>query len=147
MNLQGQILEAQKAAMKAKEPLRLSSIRLLRTAIKNREIELRRELTDDEVIQVVSSLVKQRRESAQVYRDGGRPELAEKEELELAVLQEFLPAQLTEEEIRDLIETAVAETGAAGMKDMGRVMKAVSAQTVGRADGRQVSEMVRARLT
>jgi len=146
MNLQGQILEAQKAAMKAKEPLRLSSIRLLRTAIKNREIELRRELTDDEVIQVVSSLVKQRRESAQVYRDGGRPELAEKEELELAVLQEFLPAQLTEEEIRDLIETAVAETGAAGMKDMGRVMKAVSAQTVGRADGRQVSEMVRARL-
>ena len=146
MNLQEQILEAQKKAMKAKDTLRLSSVRLLRTAVKNREIELRRELTDEEVMQVISSLVKQRRESAQVYRDGGRPELADKEEKELVVLQEFLPAQLTEEEISQLIEAAVVETGALGMKDMGRVMKIVTARTVGRADGRKVSELVRARL-
>jgi len=146
MNLQEQILEAQKKAMKAKDTLRLSSVRLLRTAVKNREIELRRELTDEEVMQVISSLIKQRRESAQVYRDGGRPELADKEEKELVVLQEFLPAQLTEEEISQLIEAAVVETGALGMKDMGRVMKIVTARTVGRADGRKVSELVRARL-
>lgn len=146
MTLQTQLNDAMKEAMKAKDSLRLNAIRLIRTAVKNREIDERRELGEQEVIAVLSSLVKQRKESAQVYRDNGRPELAEKEELELAVIQSFLPAQLDEAGIRKLIEVAVAETGASSPKDMGKVMKIVSAQTLGRADGKLVSELVKARL-
>lgn len=147
MNLNEQLIEAMKTAMKARDSLRLNAIRLIRTAIKNREIDERRELNDQEVIGVLSTLVKQRKESAQVYREGGRPELAEKEEQELAIIQEFLPTQLGEEEIRAIIEAAVSETGAASMKDMGKVMKVVSGKTLGRADGRLVSELVKARLS
>lgn len=146
MTLQTQLNDAMKEAMKAKESLRLNAIRLIKTAVKNREIDERRELGEQEVIAVLSSLVKQRKESAQVYRENGRPELAEKEEQELAVIQSFLPAQLDEVGIRELIEAAVAETGAASPKDMGKVMKIVSAQTLGRADGKLVSELVKARL-
>lgn len=147
MSLNEQLIEAMKTAMKARESLRLNAIRLIRTAIKNREIDERRELDDQEVIGVLSTLVKQRKESAQVYREGGRPELAEKEEQELAIIQEFLPTQLGEEEIRAIIEAAVSETGAASMKDMGKVMKVVTGKTLGRADGRLVSELVKARLS
>jgi uncharacterized protein YqeY len=147
MNLNEQLIEAMKTAMKAKDSLRLNAIRLIRTAIKNREIDERRELDDQEVIGVLSTLVKQRKESAQVYREGGRPELAEKEEQELAIIQEFLPTQLGEVEIRAIIEAAVNETGAASMKDMGKVMKVVTGKTLGRADGRLVSELVKARLS
>lgn len=146
MTLQTQLNDAMKEAMKAKESLRLNAIRLIKTAVKNREIDERRELGEQEVIAVLSSLVKQRKESAQVYRENGRPELAEKEEQELAVIQSFLPAQLDEVGIRELIEAAVVETGAASPKDMGKVMKIVSAQTLGRADGKLVSELVKARL-
>jgi uncharacterized protein YqeY len=146
MDLHERLNEAMKEAMKARDSLRLNAIRLIRTAIKNREIEERKPLADQEIIGVLSSLVKQRRESVQMYRDNNRPDLAEKEEQELAVVQEFLPAQLTEAEITALIEEAVAATGATSMKEMGQVMKIVSARTTGRADGRQVSEMVKARL-
>jgi uncharacterized protein YqeY len=96
---------------------------------------------------VLSSLVKQRRESADVYRQNDRPDLAEKEEKELAVVQEFLPAQLSRGEVEAIIEEAVAETGAASVKDMGKVMKVVTARTTGRADGREVSELVKSRLS
>lgn len=147
MNLNEQLNEAMKAAMKARDSLRLNAIRMIRTAIKNREIDERRELDDQEGIAVLSTLVKQRKESAQVYREGGRPELAEKEEQELAIIQEFLPTQLGEEEIRAIIEAAVSETGAASMKDMGRVMKVVTGKTLGRADGRLVSDLVKDRLS
>jgi uncharacterized protein YqeY len=146
MTLQTQLNDAMKEAMKAKDSLRLNAIRLIKTAVKNREIDERRELGEQEVIAVLSSLVKQRKESAQVYRENGRQELAEKEELELAVIQSFLPAQLDEAGIRQLIEAAVTETGAASLKDMGKVMKIVSAQILGRADGKLVSELVKARL-
>ena len=147
MSLTDQLTEAMKVAMKAKDSLRLNAIRLIRTAVKNREIEAREALDDQQVIGVLSTLVKQRRESAQVYRDNGREELAVKEEAELAVIQEFLPAQLDETELRAIIDAAVEETGAATMKDMGKVMKIVTARTTGRADGRLVSELVKARLS
>lgn len=147
MSLSEQLNEAMKAAMKARDSLRLNAIRMIRTAIKNREIDERRELDDQEVIGVLSTLVKQRKESAQVYREGGRPELAEKEEQELAIIQEFLPAQLGEAELHAIIESAVNETGAVSMKDMGKVMKIVAGKTLGRADGRLVSELVKARLS
>jgi hypothetical protein len=147
MNLSQQLNEAMKEAMRAKDSLRLNTIRQIRTAVKNREIDERRELDDEGIIGVISTLVKQRKESAQLYREGDRPELAEKEEQEMAVLQEFLPAQLSEDEIRCIVEEAVAETGAASMKDMGKVMKIVTGRTLGRADGRLVSELVKARLS
>ena len=147
MNLQEHLTEAMKEAMRAKDALRLSAIRLIRSAVKNREIEERRELNDQDIVGVLASLVKQRRESAQVYRDNGRDDLALKEEAELAIIQEFLPAQLSETQVRELIEKAVRETGAGSMKDMGKVMKLVSAETTGRADGRMVSELVKARLS
>ena len=146
MSLQDQLTEAMKVAMKAKDSLRLNAIRLMRTAIKNKEIDTRTTLSDEDVIGVLSTLVKQRKESAEVYRANQRDDLADKEEAELAVIQDFLPAQMSEDEIKAAIEAAVQETGAASPKDMGKVMKIVSAQTRGRADGRLVSELVKARL-
>lgn len=146
MTIQERLTEAMKVAMKAKDSLRLNTIRMMRTAIKNREIDTRGELSETEAISILSTLVKQRRESAEAFRTGGRAELAAKEEQELVIIQEFLPAQLDEAGISALIEKAVLETGAASPKDMGKVMKLVSAQTTGRADGRLVSELVKARL-
>lgn len=146
MSLQEQLNTAMKEAMRAKDTLRLNAIRLVKTAIKNKEIEARQEFDDQAVIGVLSTLVKQRRESAQIYRESNRVDLAEKEEQELAVIQEFLPSQLDEGELKVIIEAAVLETGAASARDMGKVMKIVSAKTVGRADGRMVSELVKARL-
>ncbi|MFA5515511.1 MAG: GatB/YqeY domain-containing protein [Desulfuromonadales bacterium] len=147
MSLHERLNESMKEAMRARDALRLSAIRLVRTAIKNREIEARQPLDDQGIVVVLSSLVKQRRESAQMYRENDRVDLAEKEELELAVIQEFLPTQLSPAEIEGFIEAAVADTGANSIKDMGQVMKIVTARTTGRADGRQVSELVKARLT
>lgn len=145
MTIQERLAEAMKAAMKAQDSLRLSAIRMARTAIKNAEIEARGPLDDAGVIRVLSTLVKQRRESADAYR-GVRPELAAKEEQELAILQEFLPAQLDEVELRAIIAAAISASGATGPRDMGAVMKLVTPQTTGRADGRLVSELVKACL-
>ena len=146
MTLKEQLNDAMKAAMKARDDLRLSAVRLVRSAIKNREIDQKKELDDQGVIDVVSTLVKQRRESIRMYQEGNRPELAEKEEAELNVLLGFLPAQLGPEEIEELVSRIIIETGAQGAKDMGRVMKAVTPLTAGKADGRTVSDIVRNRL-
>jgi uncharacterized protein YqeY len=145
MTIQERLGEAMKVAMKAQDSLRLSAIRMARTAIKNAEIEARGPLDDDAVIRVLSTLVKQRRESAEAYRTV-RPDLAAKEEQELAILQEFLPRQLDGAELQAIIEAAVSAAGASGPRDMGAVMKLVTPQTTGRADGRLVSELVKARL-
>ncbi|WP_029916506.1 GatB/YqeY domain-containing protein [Pelobacter seleniigenes] len=146
MTLKDRLTQDMKEAMKAKQPERLGTIRQLRGAIKNKEIELQKELDDDGVIAVVSTLVKQRRESAQMYADNGRPELAAKEEAELAVLQEYLPAQLGEEEIRELVKAAIAEVGATSIKDLGKVMPLVMGRTKGAADGKVVNQLVREHL-
>lgn len=143
MTLKDRLTQDMKEAMKAKQPERLGTIRQLRGAIKNKEIELQKELDDDGVIAVVSTLVKQRRESAQMYADNGRPELAAKEEAELAVLQEYLPAQLGEEDIRELVKAAIAEVGATSIKDLGKVMPLVMGRTKGAADGKVVNQLVR----
>ena len=145
MTIQDQLTEAMKAAMKAKDSLRLNAIRMARTAIKNAEIDVRQELDEAAVTKVLSTLVKQRREAAEAYR-ATRPELAEKEEQELAVLQEFLPAPFSDAELETLIAQAIAECGANSMRDMGAVMKRVTPQTTGRADGKRVSELVRRKL-
>lgn len=143
MALKDILNEAMKAAMKARDNLRLSAVRMVRSAVKNREIDTRTELDDQGVIDVISTLVKQRRESIRMYREGNRLELAEKEELELAVLLEFLPTQLSPDEIDAIINQAILDTNAGGAKDMGRVMKAVTPLTAGRADGKIVSDAVR----
>jgi uncharacterized protein YqeY len=145
MSIQDQLLEAMKVAMKAKDSLRLSTIRMARTALKNAEIDTRQELDAAAAIKILSTLVKQRREAADAYRET-RPELAVKEELELTILQEFLPAQLSEGELAELVAKAVTESGASSMRDMGAVMKLVTPQTTGRADGKLVSELVRKQL-
>jgi len=147
MNLKDQLATAMKEAMKAKQVDRLSTIRQLRSAIKNKEIEIGKELDDDAVISVIGTQVKQRREAAQVYRDNGRPELADKEEAELAVLQEYLPAQLSQDEINVIIAEVIAEVGATSPKDLGKVMPQVLARTKGAAEGKLVSQLVREKLS
>ena len=146
MTLKERLNQEMKQAMKARDSLRLTTIRMILTAVKNREIEQKKELDDREVTAVLSTMLKQRREAADAYRKGERDELAEKEEREIEILQDFLPAQLSSEEIGKVIDSAIEETGASSMKEMGAVMKIVSGRTAGRADGKVVSEMVRKRL-
>lgn len=147
MSLKDQLTNDMKEAMKAKQAERLGTIRQLRSAIKNKEIELGKELDDDAVISVIGTLVKQRREAAQMYSDNDRPELAAKEEGELAVLQQYLPAQLGEAELREIVAAVIAETGAESLKDMGKVMPQVMARTKGAADGKLVNQLVREQLS
>ncbi|MEA3465066.1 MAG: GatB/YqeY domain-containing protein [Thermodesulfobacteriota bacterium] len=147
MSLAQRLTEAMKEAMKSKQSLRLGVIRLIRSAIKNAEIDKKIVMGDPEIIAVMSTMLKQRRESAQVYRENERIDLAEKEEQEIEVIQEFLPQPLSVDEIKQLVEQAITDVGATSMKQMGAVMKQVTVQTVGRADGRQVSELVKSCLT
>jgi uncharacterized protein len=136
-----------KAAMKSQEAGRLSTLRMVKTALKNREIDKMAALTDDEAIKVLQSLVKQRRDSIEQYRQAGRPELAEKEAAEIGVIEVYLPAALDEAIITKLVEEAIAETGASSAKEMGAVMKAVMAKMAGQTvDGKLVNQLVRARL-
>jgi uncharacterized protein YqeY len=146
MTLKIQLDNAMKAAMKAQDDLRLSAVRMVRAAIKNREIELRAELDDRAVIEVLATMAKQRRESIKMYREGNRPELAEREEAELAILHEFLPTQLSAEEIDRIVAQVIQEIDAHGMKDMGKVMKVITPLTAGKADGKAVNEAVRKQL-
>lgn len=146
MSLKEQLNESMKTAMKARDDLRLSAVRMVRSMIKNREIDQKKELNDQEIIEVISTLVKQRRESIRMYREGNRPDLVEKEEAELEVLLGFLPTQLDSAEIEALVDRIIAETGAQGAKDMGRVMKALTPLTAGKADGKTVSDTVKQKL-
>lgn len=135
-----------KNAMRAQQKERLAAIRLALSAIKQVEVDERKELADSDVLAVLDKMVKQRRESIAQYEQAGRADLAANEQAEIAVLQEFLPAQLSEAEIDALIVQAVAETGAAGMRDMGKVMNALRPQLAGRADMGAVSNRIKAKL-
>jgi uncharacterized protein YqeY len=147
MTLKEQLDTAMKQAMKARDDLRLSAVRMVRSTVRNREIDQKRELDDQGVIEVISSMAKQRRESIRLYGEGNRPDLVAKEEAELAILLGFLPAQLTGDEISELVARVIRETEALGSKDMGRVMKALAPLTAGRADGKVVSDTVRQQLS
>ena len=146
MSLKDQLNESMKTAMKARDDLRLSAVRMVRSMVKNREIDQKKELDDQEIIEVISTLVKQRRESIRMYREGSRPDLVEKEEAELGVLLGFLPTQLGTAEIEALVDKVIMETGAQGAKDMGRVMKMLSPLTAGKADGKTASDAVKRKL-
>ena len=135
------------AAMKAKDAPRLSALRMLKAAVMNKSVEKGRDLEDGEVLQVVSSLVKQRRDSIEQFSKAGRTDLVEKESGEVAVLEQYLPPAASAEDIDAAVAEAIAETGAASPKDMGKVMKAVMPRLAGRnADGRAVNEAVRRKL-
>ena len=144
--LKQQITDAMKAAMKGGDKARLGVIRLMLAAIKQREVDERIELDDAQVLAVLDKMVKQRRDSLQQYTDAGRSDLAEQEAAEIAVIQDFLPEELSQAEIAGLIEAAIAETGAESMRDMGKVMAIVKPQVQGRADVGMVSGLVKQKL-
>jgi uncharacterized protein YqeY len=135
-----------KEAMRAKDALRTSTVRMLKSAIKYREIEVMKPLDDAGVQGVIGSEIKRRRDSVEQYRQGGREDLASKEEAEIAILQAYLPAQLTPEELSRIVDEAIARAGAQGPKDMGKVMKEVLPAVQGKAEGKVVSELVKAKL-
>jgi uncharacterized protein YqeY len=135
-----------KAAMRAKETSRLSAIRLLLAAIKQREVDERKELDDIEIVGVVEKMIKQRRESISQYEKASRADLVEVEQFELEVLQAYMPQQLSDAEIDAAVAAALAASGAQGMRDMGKVMAILKPQLSGRADMSAVSTMVKARL-
>ena len=136
-----------KTAMREKDAPRLSVIRMLKSAVKYREIELMKPLDDAGVHGVIASEIKRRRDSVEQYRAGNRQDLVDKEEAELRILQTWLPAQLGADELRAKVDEAIAKAGAQGPKDMGAVMKALMPEVQGRADGKAVSDMVKARLS
>lgn len=150
MTLRDRLSAALKDAMKAKEADRLSTLRLINAAIKDREIAARGdggpEVGDPEILAILGKMVKQRQESTRAYEEGGRLELAEKEQAEIKVIEEFLPRQLTPDEVQAAITAAIAETGAASIRDMGRVMGALKGKYTGQMDFGAVGPMIKDRL-
>lgn len=143
MDLQQQLLDDLKDAMRSGDQRRKLAIRAVRAAIINAEVERRRSLTEDEILALIAKEVKQRRESIVQFRKGGREDLVAQEQAEIDVLEEYLPRQLSPEEIRSEARNVIAEVGATSSRDMGRVMKELMPAMRGRADGRQVSQIVR----
>jgi len=144
--LKTKILDDMKAAMKAGDKPRLGVIRLIQAAIKQREVDERIELDDDQVLAVLDKMVKQRRDSITQYEQAGRTELADQEKFEVSICQEYLPEALSDDEIASLLEQAIAETGAASMKDMGKVMGWLKPKLQGRADMGAVSGKIKQKL-
>lgn len=146
MTLKARITEDMKTAMRAKDSARLGTIRLLLAGIKQREVDERIELDDTQVIEVIEKMLKQRRDSISQYKAANRQDLVDVEEYEVGVLQGYLPQPLTEAEVSAILDKAIADTDAAGMKDMGKVMTVVKPQIVGRADMGKISGLIKARL-
>ena len=142
MDLQARFAEDLQKALKSREAVRVSTLRLLIAAIRNKEIERKKTFGDGDVLEVIQTEAKGRRESIEQYRKGGRNELAEKEEAELKVLLSYLPEAMSESELRDLIQSTLQTVGAKGPQDMGRVMSALMPKIKGRADGKQAQQLV-----
>lgn len=146
-SLKNRLTEEMKTAMRNKDKERLGTVRMILAAIKQVEVDERVEVGDERVLVILDKMAKQRRDAATQYRDAGRNDLAEQEESELKIIQDFLPKALTDDELQVLIRDAIAETGAAGPNDMGKVMGVLKPQVQGRADMGQVSRKVRENLT
>jgi uncharacterized protein len=147
MELKQMLLSDLKGAMKSKDSLKVDTLRLIISEIKNREIDLREELGDEAIIALLTTQIKKRKEAAGMFEKGGRTDLKEKEEKEIVIIQVYLPEQVGEEELRQRIQAVVAETGAQGPKDMGKVMKVVVPEFKGRAEGDQIRSIVTELLT
>lgn len=143
MSLRDDISKEVTAALKAGEKLKVSTLRLLLSAVKYKEVDLKRDLSDEETQQTIATLVRQRQDSVEQYRKGGREELAAKEEAEIELLRVYLPKQMSQDDLRAVVKDAAAKAGAAGPGDMGRLMKAVMPLVKGKAEGKAVSDMVK----
>lgn len=146
MSLKDKITEDMKTAMRAKETARLGTVRLLLAAMKQKEVDERVELGDADVLSIIEKMVKQRRESIAQYEKAARQDLADAEKAEIAILQAYLPQQLSEAEVADAVAAAIKESGAAGMKDMGKVMGLLKSRLAGRTDMGKLSGLVKAKL-
>ncbi len=146
MSLKEQLLSDMKGALKARDALKLNTIRGLNAEIKNREIDLRQELGDDEIIPIISTQIKKRKEAAALFDKGGRADLCEKENREMAVLQEYLPEQVSEEDLRRRVQEVIAKLGAVEMKDLGKVMKTLIPEFRGRANNSVIKNLVAEQL-
>lgn len=147
MSLKIQLTEDMKTAMKAKDQLSLSTIRLINAAIKQYEVDERAEADDAKVTAIITKMVKQRKDSAKIYTEAGRTDLAEKENAEIEVLNRYLPQMMSEDEIRTAVDTVISLTGANGMADMGKVMGVLKTQLAGKADMGEVNKILKAALT
>jgi len=148
MSLHDRLTEDLKIAMKARDQLRMDVIRMIKAAVLNKEVELKKDLDDAEMSRVMTTLIKQRRESVEQFEKAQRTELAEKERKEITIIEAYLPRALSPQELEQIIASVVTESGACSLKEMGAVMKAVMARLAGQAvDGKQVSDLVKAKLT
>jgi uncharacterized protein len=146
MDLKAEIQQSVKQAMKGGDKVTLSTLRLLLSAVHNEEIRVRKELSKEDIQRTIATLCKQRTEAIELYRKGGREDLAQNEEAEFAILKRFLPQQLSEEEVKELIQNCIAEVGAKGLQDLGKVMKLVMPKVAGRSDGKRVNELAKGLL-
>jgi uncharacterized protein len=148
MSMRDRLTEDLKLAMKSRDQLRMDVIRMIKAAILNKEVELRKDLDDAEMSRVMTTLIKQRRESVEQFEQAQRAELAEKERKEIAIIEAYLPKALSPQELEHMVASVLTETGASSLKEMGTVMKALMARLAGQAvDGKQLSDLVRAKLT
>jgi uncharacterized protein YqeY len=147
MSLEERLVEEMKQAMKSNDKLKLSTIRMIRSASKNKEIELRKKLEDEDVVKVIQAMLRKGEESVEQFQIGGRMDLVEKEKKEIEVLKSFLPQPLSQEEILKIIDQSIQETQASSLKDIGKVMKSVIPKIGGKADGKLVNQLVKERLS
>jgi uncharacterized protein YqeY len=147
MGLEERLVEEMKQAMKSNEKLRLSTIRMIRTAVKNKEIEVRKKLEDEEILRVIQGMVRKSEESVEQFRAGGRMDLVDKETQEMEILKSYLPQSLSQEEILKVIDETIQENQASSLKDLGKVMKSVMSKLAGKADGKLINQLVKERLS
>jgi uncharacterized protein YqeY len=147
MSLEERLLDEMKQAMKANDKLRLSTIRMIRTEVKNKEIDQRKKLDDDTIMRVIQGMVRKGEESIEQFKLGGRADLVEKETKEKEILESYLPKPLNHEEVLKIIDQTIAETQASSLKDLGKVMKAVMPKLGGRAEGSLVNQLVKEKLS
>jgi uncharacterized protein YqeY len=147
MSLEERLTDEMKQAMKSSDKLRLSTIRMIRAAVKNKEIELRKKLDDEEIQRVIQGMMRKGEESVEQFQSGGRADLVEKEKKEIEILKSFLPQPIGQEEILRIIDQSIEETQASSLKDLGKVMKSVMPKLGGKVDGRLINQLVKERLS
>jgi len=147
MSLEERLVDEMKQAMKANDKARLSTIRMIRTAVKNKEIDLRNKLDDDEILRVIQGMVRKSEESVEQFKAGGRMDLVEKETKEIEILRSYLPQALSKEDVIRIIDESIQETQASSLKDLGKVMKSVMPKLTGKADGKLINQLVKERLS